>query len=343
MPTFSLSVEKNMKAILTILIIYVISIAPAQGQTYYHPKTMAEAKEYPFYTTVYTDPIGDSLTGMLFFEHRFFCRDSSIYMNWRIDKAIDENGNVYKSYLTEREGSNIYDNIMVVPKGMFSEHTLVGAETIIVPSSVKTLKEAKFIYGLGKEAVRYKNENYYGYKWHTIVKNIEIRWRNRCHSKANHPAEFYFNKDYGKKEIVTGTSVTPYTGKTSIKKHPVCIHLTGAIGNNNTGEVCLIFSVYGNTDFERLLIRDIIAYDDEGTAHNYHKDYFGFGEKEGECIGKYYGCPIEFSLIAFKVPIGTPSLQKMKMTGETDISHSYYNDVEFEWKNIPIQWITPKN
>ena len=162
-----------------------------------------------------------------------------------------------------------------------------------------------------------------------------------CLERPQHPSEFYFYQLFGANEITNGTEVRPYTGRTVIKGMPICIHLTGCIGNKETGEVCFIFSVYGNADDDRLKITTLQAFDEDGKSYKFEQEFYDSGEKEGQRIGRKYG-PIEFCMRPFKVPVGTTSFQKLKMSGSTDIAYYYFNDVEFEWKDIPIQWISFK-
>ena len=318
----------------SLLVLLTMAIAPSVFcQEYYKPNDYYKAINYPTYTISNT-PKGDILTGMVFFDVDVFSRDMSVYENWRIDNVVDGNGKRYKSYLSEKDEGNISTNVVVVPKGMFTSHKLVGSEVVVLPSSVKYLKEVNYAFGFSEE--EYNWDGYYEYNKKVKGGYTEIEWGNMCLEGPQHPAEFYFNKTYGIKEITKGTVVQPYSGRTNIKEEPLCIHLTGCIGNKATGEVCFIFSVYGNADDDRLRVTQLQAYDEDGVLHNYKHDFYSSDKRQGVRIGQSYG-PVEFCMYPFKVPVGTPSFQKLKMSGNTDIPRL---NMEFDWKDIPIQWIS---
>ncbi len=328
------------KKVIPLLLIIVVTTPIARGQKYHNQFAMNMLKDYSSY--IYVSRLyGDSLTGIVICEPELGSRDVDLYANCYIESVVDNNGNTYNN-----ENSSSYDISkpeglwLPLGKGFFTSYGMMNSKQgVIIPTTVKSVKSVKII---SNRTLAYDCNNCnYNQSVYTVKNDLKIRWTEIGYKTANHPAEYYFSNKRGVDEIVEGTPVNRYRGFTTTKEKPLLIHLLGAVGNNASGEVCFIFSIYGNGTDEKLAISQLTGFDEDGQAYRYEYDwtrpsYHQIGTK----FDYFY---TELSFKPFRVPVGTATLQKVKMSGKSD-TYGYDEGSEyvFEWLNIPIQWVNPK-
>ena len=323
-----------MKKIFFIPLMLCTFVTAMQGQEYYWAEGLTVSQKYDYVIMAYK-AIGYKEVGIVYFIPQISNRDIDIQlMDCLVKSAVDDNGNTYTNSYTIK-----HETLPIVSKGFYTKYYMDYAQCLVLPTSVTHLKE--LVFSFDREPTSCDDYNKVGsdyfYTKMRRLTDVTIKWLD-CDIKAQHPAEFYFNRKHGQSEIVKGIEVNKYSGRTIIKGRPLMIVLLGAIGNQSTGEVCYVFYVVGNSDDEKLFIESMTAFDEDGGSYQYNdNDWNGQMVK----IGKKYG-GVEIQLIPFKVPVGTTSFQKLKLVGnsERDGNGGTYL---FEWNNIPIQWVTPVN
>jgi hypothetical protein len=328
---------KSSKVILVALLLSTALMPSARGQKCIYNFQLNLLKERATIVDNHVKALGDSLTGIVDISVLMGNRDRDAYAKGYIISVEDDNGNVYENTIHSEMYQDRHDEWVPLSAKFITQYNRQNAvQGVVLPTSVKHLKSA-----------RYKLERIYAYSNSIMedlncppvvwkLNNIDIIWMDLGYNKAKHPAEYYFSKKRGAEEIVKGTPVERYRGRTTMKKRPLIIHLLGAVGNRSTGDVCFIFSITGNGKDEEMTISTISAFDENGAAYNYQ---FDWTNPVYRSIGSKYGC-VEMNFTPFRVPVGTPLLQKVKMASKSkEYLDEDNKEYEFEWKNVPIQWV----
>lgn len=317
------------KKVIPLLLIIVAATPMARGQKFHNQFAMNMLKDYSSY--IYVSRLyGDSLTGIVMCNPELGSRDVDLYASCYIESVVDNDGNTYNNEFSSSYRRSPDGLWQPIGKGFFTSYSMNSIQGVIIPTTVKSVKSVKII---SNRTLAYDCNNCnYNQSVYTVKNDLKIRWTEIGYKTANHPAEYYFSNKRGVDEIVEGTPVNRYRGRTIIKEkeRPLLIHLLGAVGNNATGEVCFIFSVFGNDENEQFAINQLTAFDEDGQSYQYEN----WNSPSYYQIGRKYGY-IEFAFKPFRIPVGTGVLQKVKVEYQG-------NEYKFEWLNVPIQWVSPK-
>lgn len=186
-----------------------------------------------------------------------------------------------------------------------------------------------------------------------IYNSVPIKWRKPDAPEAGRPAEYYIFRD--NRFFHNGSKVTPYEGTRTKKLSDQSSSLSdgydgsvdiafnrkfdfvlkGLVGEKNSGIIVPIFGMknYNDADYYPHIIK-IVIYDEEGLQHIIEKDSF---------TETYtYFCPAsiwtEINDLSTTVSPSNGSLQKMTVL--VSYNSSFTTERVYEFRDIPIQWLT---